>query len=69
MKNLFHKYQPLKSKAWLRNIPKEDRRVFAQLGYSALGNKRGFYYLHSVGGKAASKRTPRDKRGRYLKVA
>lgn len=69
MKGLFAKFQPLKTKAWLRDIPDEDRKAFGHMGYDALGAKYGYEFasrlLHGKGGKKSSAQNARDEKGRF----
>lgn len=60
MTGLFSRYAPLQGKAWLRDIPPEDRKVFAEIG---LSHNRA---LWSIGGKARASTARRDSRGRFM---
>jgi hypothetical protein len=44
---LFSRYQPLKGKGWIKNLPAEERRVFVEIGLQENGHGqkggRGLY--------------------------
>lgn len=58
-------YKPLRSKAWLRQLSEEDRKVFGRIGYEAAALKE--INVNKIGGKARAAQAQRDHRGRFIK--
>jgi len=58
--NLFKNFEPRQGKAWVRNLPAEERRVFVEIGLQAADHGR-------MGGVARAQTACRDRRGRFAK--
>jgi len=58
--DLFKKFQPRQGKAWVRDLPAEDRRVFVEIGLQAADHGR-------LGGIARAAQAKLDRRGRFIK--
>ena len=58
--NLFKNYPGRQGKDWIKNLPKEDLRVFVEIGLEAGDHGR-------LGGIARATKAERDQRGRFAK--
>ena len=58
-RGMFKRRYPLQGKTWLRDIPPEDRAIFAQIG-------REYHGYGHLGGIARAKTAKRDEKGRFI---
>ena len=59
LKGMFKNKYKLSGKNWIQKLPKEDRRIFSEIGR--------IYNLHGhLGGVARAKTAKRDKKGRFI---
>lgn len=63
---MFNKYPDRSGRRWLRNVRREDRKVFGKAGRMAADAKLGDGGLSSLGGKARAASAERDSFGRFF---
>jgi hypothetical protein len=59
-RGMFIRRYPLQGRAWLRNVPAEDRKIFSEIGCE--NHQHGH-----LGGVARAAAAKRDARGRFTK--
>ncbi len=63
---LFRDYGDRRGKNWLKVVDSENRRVFGQIGYLAVGQRRGFAYLPKTGGTCRAMFAKRNAKGQFI---